>query len=42
MADARWYYTWNQKIEVNNSGTQTGDFSSLMFNLGFRAYLFNF
>ena len=36
FGQAKWIYSWNRKIDVNNTGEQTGDSSWLHFQIGFR------
>jgi opacity protein-like surface antigen len=38
-ADARWLYSWGHEFDINGSRAE-GDFSTVMLNIGFRAYLF--
>lgn len=38
-ADARWLYSWGHEFEINGRRAE-GDFSTVMLNVGFRAYLF--
>lgn len=40
-ADVRWIYTWDHAIKVADGPSQRGDFSAVLFTIGFRAYLFN-
>jgi opacity protein-like surface antigen len=41
MADTGWFYSWDHKIQVNNTINGRGDFSTFMFQVGFRVYLFD-
>ncbi len=38
-ADARWLYSWDHEFDINGRQA-SGDFSTVMLNLGFRVYLF--
>lgn len=38
--DARWLYTWDHKIKIENGGQKTGDISAFLVGAGFRVYLF--
>jgi opacity protein-like surface antigen len=41
LANIGWVYSWNHKIQVDNSINGNGDFSTFMLQVGFRAYLFD-
>lgn len=41
-ADARWAYSWDHDIDIEGVTSGTGDFSAVLFNIGFRVYLFDF
>jgi opacity protein-like surface antigen len=40
LANLSWVYSWNHKIQVDNSINGSGDFSTFMLQVGFRVYLF--
>jgi len=39
FGQTKWIYSWDRKVDVNNTGDQTGDNSWLHFQIGFRLYL---
>ena len=39
FGQAKWIYSWNNKIEVDNMGEQKGDLAWLHCQIGFRLYL---
>jgi hypothetical protein len=41
LADVNWVYSWNHKIQVDNTINGRGDFSTFMFRFGCRVYLFD-
>jgi opacity protein-like surface antigen len=41
LADVGWVYSWDNKIQVNNTINGRGDFSTFMIQVGFRVYLFD-
>jgi opacity protein-like surface antigen len=42
FGQVKYIYSWNNKIEVNNMGEQSGDLSWLHFQIGFRLNLLSF
>jgi opacity protein-like surface antigen len=40
--ETRWRYAWGQEISIQGGPTLSGDSSEVQFDIGFRAYLFDF